>query len=67
MALSRLARLTRDPLGVWGTASAWPDLIVAGIMAGLFLTSAIQILRQAMREYRHDVAHAEHGQGAPQA
>lgn len=37
-------------LGVWGTATAWPDLIVAGIMAGLFLTSAFQIISQARRE-----------------
>ena len=39
-------------LGVWGTATAWPDLIVAGLMAGIFLTSSAQILRQAWREYR---------------
>jgi cation diffusion facilitator family transporter len=39
-------------LGVWGTATAWPDLIVAAIMAGLFLTSAFRILRQALAEYR---------------
>jgi Co/Zn/Cd efflux system component len=37
---------------VWSTASAWPDLIVAGLMAGLFLSSAVQILRQAWAEYR---------------
>jgi Co/Zn/Cd efflux system component len=37
---------------VWWTASAWPDLIVAGLMAGLFLSSAVQILRQAWAEYR---------------
>jgi len=36
--------------GVWGTATGWPDLIVAGIMAGLFLTSAFQIIKQALRE-----------------
>jgi len=36
---------------VWWTASAWPDLIVAGLMAGLFLSSAVQILRQAWAEY----------------
>jgi len=39
-------------LGVWGTATGWPDLIVAGIMAGLFLSSAVQILRQALAEWR---------------
>lgn len=36
--------------GVWYSASAWPDLIVAGIMAGLFLSSAWQITRQALME-----------------
>jgi len=41
-------------LGVWGTATGWPDLIVAGIMAGLFLTSSVQIMRQASQEYRSD-------------
>lgn len=39
-------------LGVWGTATAWPDLIVAAIMAGLFLSSAWQILAQALTERR---------------
>jgi Co/Zn/Cd efflux system component len=39
-------------LGVWGTASGWPDLIVAGIMASLFLSSASQIIRQALDERR---------------
>jgi Co/Zn/Cd efflux system component len=38
-------------LAVWGTTSAWPDLAVAGIMAGLFLMSSSQILLQAWREY----------------
>jgi Co/Zn/Cd efflux system component len=41
-------------LGVWGTATGWPDLIVAAIMAGLFLTSAVQIIRQAMDEKRRE-------------
>jgi Co/Zn/Cd efflux system component len=39
-------------LAVWGTATAWPDLLVAAIMAGIFLTSSMQILRQAWTEYR---------------
>jgi Co/Zn/Cd efflux system component len=39
-------------LGVWGTATRWPDLAVAAIMAGLFLTSSVQILRQAIGELR---------------
>jgi Co/Zn/Cd efflux system component len=39
-------------LAVFGTESAWPDLAVAGVMAGIFLTSSIQILKQAWTEYR---------------
>ncbi|GGE51736.1 cation transporter [Agaricicola taiwanensis] len=39
-------------LGVWGTSTAWPDLAVAALMAGIFLSSSIQILRQAWAEYR---------------
>jgi len=44
-------------LGVWGTSTGWPDLIVAGIMAGLFLTSAVQILSQALQERRESQFH----------
>lgn len=44
-------------LGVWGTASGWPDLIVASIMATLFLSSAFQILRQALAERRETTGH----------
>jgi Co/Zn/Cd efflux system component len=39
-------------IGVWGTSTAWPDLAVAALMAGIFLTSSVQILRQAWSEYR---------------
>lgn len=39
-------------IGVWGTSSGWPDLVVAMIMASLFLTSAFQIMRQALEERR---------------
>lgn len=46
-------------LGVWGTATGWPDLIVAGIMAGLFLSSSVQIIRQALEERRHGEAQEE--------
>lgn len=41
-------------VGVWTTATAWPDLIVAAIMAGIFLSSSIQILRQGWSEYREN-------------
>lgn len=36
-------------VGVFGTGTAWPDLIVAGIMASLFARSAWQIIRQAIK------------------
>jgi Co/Zn/Cd efflux system component len=36
--------------GVWASGTAWPDLAVAGIMAGLFLWSSLQIIRQARAE-----------------
>jgi Co/Zn/Cd efflux system component len=37
--------------GVWFTGTAWPDLIVAALMAGLFLWSATQIVLQARSEW----------------
>ncbi|MEM5501337.1 cation diffusion facilitator family transporter [Ahrensia kielensis] len=37
-------------VAVWFLGSRWPDLIVAIMMAGLFLSSAWQILTQALRE-----------------
>ncbi len=39
-------------IGVWGTATSWPDLVVAAILASLFLNSASKILRQALDEWR---------------
>ncbi|MFZ2102917.1 MAG: cation transporter [Oricola sp.] len=48
-------------LGVWGTATGWPDLIVAAIMASLFLSSSWQIITQALAEKR--VAQAENSVG----
>ena len=56
-------------LGVWGTATAWPDLAVAAIMAGLFLSSSVQILQQSWREWQSGGAvsldpHAGHSHGA---
>ena len=47
-------------LGVWGTATGWPDLIVAGVMATLFLSSAWQIVGQALTEKREASADASH-------
>ncbi len=37
---------------VWWWASPWPDLIVAAVMAGLFLWGAATIIRQALAELR---------------
>jgi len=39
-------------LAVWATATKWPDLLVAGVLTGLFLNSSIQILRQSFTEIR---------------
>lgn len=46
-------------LGVWGTATGWPDLVVATVMAGLFLSSSVQIIRQALAERREWVEHEQ--------
>lgn len=45
-------------IGVWGTSTGWPDLIVATIMAGLFLSSSFQIMRQAWAERSAGHEHA---------
>ena len=47
--------------GVWVTSTGWPDLIVAGAIAGLFLHSAVAIVRHAREELGLDHAgHANH-------
>jgi cation diffusion facilitator family transporter len=38
--------------GVFGTGSAWPDLIVALIMAGLAISAGYSVVRQARQELR---------------
>ncbi|MCG8505666.1 MAG: cation diffusion facilitator family transporter [Sphingomonadales bacterium] len=43
---------------VWLTASAWPDLVVAAIMASLFLWSSSRIVLQATAELTHARADA---------
>lgn len=40
-------------LGVFGTGSAWPDLLVAGVMAVLALSASRAVLAQATHELRH--------------
>jgi Co/Zn/Cd efflux system component len=39
-------------LDVFGTGSAWPDLVVAATMSTLAVTSAVHILRQSGAELR---------------
>lgn len=41
---------------VWATGSAWPDLVVAAALAGLFLRSAWLIIAQADKERRMTVS-----------
>jgi len=45
--------------GVWVTGTGWPDLIVAGAMASLFLWGSTTIIRQAFHEMRHQQSPAE--------
>lgn len=47
-------------LAVGLTATPWPDLAVAAVMSGLFLSSALQILSRAGRELRTGNAHGHH-------
>ncbi len=46
---------------VWASASGWPDVIVAFVMAGLFTNSAWQILTQARREIAEDATQSAKG------
>ena len=39
-------------LGVFGSGSAWPDLLVAVIMAVLSLSASVQVSRQALQELK---------------
>lgn len=42
-------------IGVFGTGSLWPDMIVAVIMASLGLTAGYQVVKQALQERRTPV------------
>jgi len=44
-------------LGVFGTGTAWPDLLVAAVMAGLAIMGGVSVLRQARRELAWDASH----------
>jgi Co/Zn/Cd efflux system component len=43
-------------LGVFGTGTGWPDIIVAAIMAALALQGATIVVRQSLAELRQPVA-----------
>ncbi len=43
--------------GIAATDSAWPDLLVAGIMVSLFLHSAVKIVRQSWAELQSEAGH----------
>ena len=43
-------------LGVFGTGTAWPDLVVATVMAGLGVSAAVRVVGQARHELK---AHAQ--------
>ena len=40
-------------LGVFGTGQAWPDLLVAAIMAGLAIWGSVEVFGQAREELAH--------------
>lgn len=52
-------------LGVFGTGTGWPDLIVAAIMALLSLQGAAVVIRSAVKEIRLPVPQGGIGRGAP--
>jgi Co/Zn/Cd efflux system component len=43
-------------VGVFGTGTGWPDLIVAAIMAALALQGAALVVQQSLKELRQPVA-----------
>lgn len=45
--------------GVFGTGQGWPDIVVAGVMAGLALSSGLAVIRLARQELAQQAAPAE--------
>lgn len=43
-------------LGVFGTGTGWPDIVVAAVMAGLALQGAATVIRQSLAEMREPAA-----------
>lgn len=42
-------------LGVFGTGTAWPDIAVAAVLAGLGISGGWQIIRQALQELKSGI------------
>ncbi len=55
-ALANVAVIVAAALVGW-TGKAWPDLLVAGVIAILFLHSAFEIIRRARADMRETVLH----------
>ena len=56
-------------LGVFGTGTLWPDIVVAGAMAALALSASFQSIARALAELRGEAVadpndHAGHAHGA---
>ncbi len=47
-------------VGVFGTGTGWPDLLVAGIMASLFINSSIKIIKQSRSEMKKSHKNDDH-------
>jgi Co/Zn/Cd efflux system component len=47
-------------LGVFGTGTGWPDIVVATVMAGLAIQGSWTVIRHALGEIRHPAALAAH-------
>lgn len=56
-ALGNVAVIVAGGLVYW-TRTAWPDIVTAAIIAGLFLHSAMEIIQSARRELRSQIADA---------
>lgn len=63
-ALNNVAVIAAAALVAW-TGSAWPDLVVAAIIALVFLQSAWAIVRDARREITEERAGAAPSEGRP--
>jgi Co/Zn/Cd efflux system component len=50
-------------LGVFGTGSLWPDIVVAVIMAALGITASFSVIRQSLAELRGKAATPTHDDG----